>query len=273
MRMLNNLVGLKFNKLIVKERCFPNANNGGSRWNCLCECGNTTIVTADALKRKKIKSCGCLNSPNLVGSVFGRLKVIERCEENNSFGQTLWRCLCECGNYTVVSITGLKNNTKSCGCLRKENTKTMSTTHGLRYSPEYRIWSAMKNRCSNENSANYVRYGEKNITVCDEWKDSFETFYRDMGPRPTPKHSIDRKDNDVGYSKDNCRWATPLEQASNKRKTVFYQYNGIYRTLPAWCREFGLNYKTVYNRIHVHNLSFEDAISINKQFSKGINHV
>ena len=273
MRVVQNLVGQKFGKLVVNERHFPNAKNGNSRWSCLCECGNTTVVNADALKRDLVKSCGCLNSPNLTGSIFGRLRVIERCEENNNFGQTLWRCLCDCGTSVVVSIAGLKNNTKSCGCLRKENTKIMSTVHGLRYSPEYRAWAAMKNRCSNENSLSYSRYGGRNITVCDEWKESFEAFYRDMGSKPSDKHSIDRKDNDKGYCKENCRWATPVEQANNKRKTVFYYYNGTYKTLSAWCRELGLSYKTIYNRVCIQGSSLEDAISVNKQSSKGINHV
>jgi hypothetical protein len=87
-------------------------------------------------------------------------------------------------------------------------------------SPEFASWEAMITRCYNQRATSYPNYGARGITVCDEWRASFATFFADMGPRPTRAHSIDRIDNERGYTPSNCRWATPAEQSRNKRNTV-----------------------------------------------------
>ena len=192
---------------------------------------------------------------DLTGQQFGRLVVTERAE-NSAKGEAQWYCLCVCGNETRVPTRHLRGgNTKSCGCSNRD----VSTTHGMSSSPEYVIWSGIKQRCYNEKNPDYHHYGERGIIVCDEWKESFEAFYRDMGPRPSPQHSIDRRENDKGYSKKNCRWATQIEQSNNTRRNIFYIYNGITRTLKAWCRELNLNYHTVRARLQK-GMPFEDAI-------------
>lgn len=194
-------------------------------------------------------------TPNLVGVKFGSLTVECRLPETNKQGHVIWKCNCMCGNTCYVTTGSLNSkHTRSCGCL----SKVWAVKHGLRNSSEYRIWQNIKSRCYNENLEFYKDYGARGITVCDEWKNDFMAFYNDMGPRPSPRHSIDRKDNDKGYSKDNCRWATAEEQQNNTRKNVFYEYKGVCRTLPAWCRELNLNFNKIRKRLEL-GWSIEEA--------------
>lgn len=126
--------------------------------------------------------------------------------------------------------------------------------------PEYRIWKAIRERCYDLNHKSYSDYGARGVNVCEAWKESFDTFYQDMGPRPSKDHSIDRRDNDKGYCKENCYWATREEQNNNTRRNIFYEHNGVHRTLAAWCKEFGLRYGTVYARMNQYGWTFEEAI-------------
>ena len=195
------------------------------------------------------------------GRVFTRLRVIERYSEGASQLSHVWICLCDpdyggCGKVTKVHISNLKGgNTKSCGCLHKEAV----TKHGFRHLSEYSIWLNMLARCYNPKHPHYDNYGGRGITMSDEWRESFETFYRDMGPRPSPEYSIDRKDNDKGYFKDNCRWATNLEQQNNKRCNLVYEFDGEKKTLSEWCRELRVDYFLVYYYLQT-SLPFEDAL-------------
>lgn len=209
---------------------------------------------------------------NLEGQVFGRLRVLERDPKNTKKGGARWLCLCDsehggCGNTTVVSSGSLRSGgCRSCGCLLKEmllerNKISPSITHGLSHTPEYQAWRGMRKRCYNQKDRYYSDYGGRGITVCAEWLTNFEAFYQDMGPRPSPAHSLDRKDNDKGYSKDNCRWATKIEQSSNTRKNIFHLYNGTYRTIAAWCREFELDYRLAYSRYYQSGWSIKEIIA------------
>ena len=114
--------------------------------------------------------------------------------------------------------------------------------------PEYRIWRGMRNRCYNKNCSEYKYYGEQGITVCDEWLNSFDKFFSDMGPRPSKDYSIDRKEGSLGYSKDNCRWSTDKEQIRNRRNTIKVSVDGCERPLSEWAEILNVEYKWLLNK-------------------------
>ncbi len=153
---------------------------------------------------------------SLIGQKFGQLEVKAKAE--NSRGRTSWRCLCDCGNFIDVIGNSLRTgNTQSCGCLHKEQLSQRNYKHGLSKSPEHDIWRSMIQRCTNKNNKRYKDWGGRGISVCPRWM-VFQNFYDDVGPRPSPKHSIDRFPNNNGnYEPGNVRWATAVQQAQNKR--------------------------------------------------------
>lgn len=114
--------------------------------------------------------------------------------------------------------------------------------------PVYRIWANIKQRCTNPNHPRYADYGGRGITLCKRWLGSFEAFLADMGERPSPDHSVDRKNNNRGYSPSNCRWATYTEQARNSRKCVGVKIGKETKPIAAWCEHFGVQYATVKKR-------------------------
>jgi len=196
----------------------------------------------------------------LVNSRFGRLVVMSPAAASGGHRRLV--CRCDCGTVRSFRETHLMAGaTKSCGCLMREAASTRLRRHGKTKTPEYGIWKTMKSRCGNRNTQSYVNYGGRGITVCDRWKNSFEAFLLDMGERPSRAHSIDRRDGTKGYSPDNCRWATPMEQAANSTKPRVLTMNGVSDSIAGWARRTGLTSATIDLRLRNRGWSVERALT------------
>lgn len=179
---------------------------------------------------------------DLTNQVFGRLTV------QSIASSTSWTCVCQCGRSCVVPTASLRSgNTKSCGCLRNEGP---APVHGMSDSPLYKIWSGMKKRCLNVNSPRFKDYGGRGITVCDRWLD-FRNFVEDMPERPSEHHSLERKDNTLGYFKENCYWATPKDQANNTRRNYLVEYEGKTYSVAQLAEHVNMPYRKLYKRLRL----------------------
>jgi hypothetical protein len=183
------------------------------------------------------------------GTKFNRLSFVELAHRDTATRKWNWKCICECGREVVaVGSNIISGRTKSCGCLQKERASAAHKTHGGSggVSDVYYIWKNMRQRCLNPRNRAYPNYGGRGITICDRWLESFKNFEEDMGPRPSKNHSIDRKDNNGNYCKENCRWSDDEQQVKNRRNTVFAEGN---KTLRDWSKEHGVNYYRAYDYI------------------------
>lgn len=189
----------------------------------------------------------------LVNCTFGRLTVIGAAGRDKS-GIALWLCRCICGKQMTSQKGNLKNGrTKSCGCWKREFAAQRMRKHGTGVKQpravEYSTWSSMIARCENPNSPAYKNYGGRGITVCKRWRDSYANFFADMGKRPNGL-TIERIDNDKGYSPDNCKWATRAEQARNQRRTYkSLVSNGESLSLTDWASRTGLHSDCISSRL------------------------
>lgn len=194
---------------------------------------------------------------NLVGQTFGRLTVLEFAGINHKGGAT-WHCRCACGGHSTPSTGSLRDgNSTSCGCIAKE--KRRAAGHLMSTTTEYRIWTLMRSRCTNPRTPNFHRYGGRGITVCEQWED-FRAFLRDMGPRPSLNHSLDRRNNDGPYAPENCRWATRAEQAANTSANRRFVVDGQPLILRDIAARAGINASTLYYRLK-RGLTMDEALS------------
>jgi len=183
----------------------------------------------------------------LTGKRFGRLKVIEFVETKNN--RSFWKCICDCGNETLGRSDALTTGHKaSCGCYGKEQRIKANTTHGLTKTPEYRSWTRMRDRCFNKNDNSYHNYGGRGISIHPKW-DSFVVFLSDMGKRTSKNHSLERVDNNKGYSPSNCIWATRAEQQNNTRRNHRIEFNGVINTVAEWSRQTGIESSVIIKRL------------------------
>lgn len=209
---------------------------------------------------------------NLVGSKFGKLKVIKQSDTKNN--KRYWECICDCGNKTIVPTSRLKNgHIKSCGCLSREITTKRNMKHGKGHTRLYKIWAGIKKRCLNKKCISYKNYGGRGIIICDEWKDSFEIFYEwSMNNGYNKNLTIDRIDVNGNYEPNNCRWITMKEQSNNKRDNRYITINSQTKTLSEWSDYYKINPKVVENRINRYKWSIEEAFEIVPRKRKGVTY-
>ena len=208
------------------------------------------------------------NFEDLSGKKFGKLTVIKLDhreirndgKRNRYFNH--WLCQCECGNECIIIGNYLKKgSTISCGCYRKELSKNKLYKHGLSNTRLHKIWSGIKQRCYAKYSKDYKNYGQRNIIMCDEWKNDFKKFYDwaiDNGYKDNL--TIDRIDNDGNYEPNNCRWATLEEQANNMRNNHLLTFNNKTQTMSQWAKEYNMSKYLLQHRI-ASNWSVERALT------------
>lgn len=182
----------------------------------------------------------------LVGSVFGKWTVVAFHESNGRYRI----CRCSCGRTEkAVKAAALENGTNS-RCMLCSNELRMVTQLKARgrNMVTWRSWNHAEQRCHNPNNLSYQRYGGRGIKMCERWREAFENFLEDMGPRPSGT-SLDRIDNNGDYEPGNCRWATPEEQNNNKRTNRLITLNGVQDTVTRWARKYGIHKDTIFGRL------------------------
>ncbi|NLH92400.1 MAG: hypothetical protein GX481_08145 [Atopobium sp.] len=182
---------------------------------------------------------------DLIGQRFGRLTVLKEAKKIN--GRTAWLCKCDCGNFTTVQTSHLTSGaTKSCGCLHRERASKANKTHGFTHTSLHNRWKAIIQRCDNPNNRSYKNYGGRGLSYCDEWKD-FESFMKwSIANGYEPSKQLDRIDNNLGYSPENCRWVKPIINNHNRRNTV--HVNGM--TLRDISEKYQIKYQTIHSRYY-----------------------
>lgn len=235
-----------------------NHSGGGKNRTCLCkcDCGNEVVVGVLYFREQKTKSCGCLARdrareihPVPIGARYGMTIVLGEAETTTTNRKV--RAICDCGVEFSVAINNLRSgHTKSCGCALNKARAALAT-HGFTrkfcFNRTYSIYRDMRTRCENPKYKKFHLYGGRGIKVCDRWN-NFENFLADMGERPEGL-SLERNDVNGDYGPNNCRWASSLDQANNKRNNVFLEYCGKRMTVAQWARELNMKAGTIYHRV------------------------
>lgn len=210
-----------------------------------------------------------------INKIYGRLTIISvtepifyYCKSRQTFrSYKRVSAKCDCGVIKDYSLSKLKiGETKSCGCLAREQRAKRVYKHGLSDTKEYHIWIGIKQRCYNKNNERFNRYGERGIEMCKRWQKSFLYFLHDMGKMPPDCSSIERKNNNKGYCPSNCKWATPHEQSNNRSSNVLVTINNVTKNLTQWGKIYNISMNTISARIK-NGWNSYDAITKQK-FSK-----
>lgn len=181
-------------------------------------------------------------------SVLGRWTVIRR-HGSSKRNERLYLCRCICGVEKLVPAYALSSGqSKSCGCLKRDMQRENKTSHAMSTSRAYSSWHNMVQRCTNPNNKAWINYGGRGITVAEEWL-KFDVFISDMGERPDG-YTLERKDNNRGYSKDNCEWATRKAQANNRRVVRRYKVGEELLTIGEIAKREGTTYMVIWHKLH-----------------------
>ena len=202
----------------------------------------------------------------IVGRKYGRLTIKKELPPRiwASSKKREFLCSCECGAETGALLVDMQRGRRTdCGCGTKERRSRAKKTHGMSKTRIYRIWTRMFDRCYNKSHVHFDRYGGRGIVICDEWN-SFVCFLNDMKEGYSDDLSIDRINNDLGYYKENCRWATNTEQHRNTSSNVVIKINGIERCVAEWAEVSGVAHGTILWRLK-HGRTGEDIIKLNNK--------
>ena len=213
---------------------------------------------------------------DLTGQKFGRLTVIGQGARKRN--RITWHCICECGkSVDVLSNSLLAGNTKSCGCYQRQRAAEAQWKHGeaVRSAPAarlYNIWTNMRVRCNCKTYRDYADYGGRGITGCQEWDESYDAFESGaLANGYSDDKTLDRRNNDLSYTPENCRWATILQQENNRRSNRYITCDGVTHTIAEWARIFNINYYTLYSRLKKSGFSSPSAIQALIDERKGRN--
>lgn len=203
---------------------------------------------------------------DLTGKPFERWTVLHFAGYSGApYYIAYWTCQCVCGTIKDVSARNLRSHqVKSCGCLRIEQSTKLNTTHGKSKTPEFSVWQDMLRRCNDPKREDYPAYGGRGLTVCTSWHD-FAAFLADMGPRPSPKHKVERLNNDIGYTPENCIWATMRTQARNTRRNHLITCDNKTQCIAAWVDDTGI---PEYILRYRHRMGWSDEDTIKTPYNK-----
>lgn len=284
-KRIKDLTGKRFGRLVAIE--FVHIKNHEAYWLCDCDCGKRVTVSGHSLRRGATKSCGCYSSDvhaaaasktfrkDMVGKKFGQLTVLRYSHThifNELCSEAKWICLCDCGNETIVFGSHLrKGATRSCGCIVLIGTDNPNFKHGIsnKKHPHHYIlsaWYGIIQRTQSKTAKRFEGWGGRGISIAPQWRHDSTRFVKDVlaeiGERPTPKHSIDRINNEGHYEPSNIRWATPSEQNRNKRTTRLITAGGRTQCLTDWGKEIGRNPGVISARLDDLGWTPEEAVEI-----------
>lgn len=270
-----DISGFKSGTLTVVKPTNERSRNGSIIWECVCECGNKLYLPKERIEKNPYcENCNKkYNFIDFTGKQVGVLSVIEYAGDSN------WLCKCECGNKKIVHRKVLINGaTYACSCKHKLHKAECNTTHGKSNTRLYYVWSGMKRRCFNKNVPEYLRYGGRGITVCDEWlgENGFENFYKwsfENGYNENAERgqcTIDRINVNGNYEPSNCRFIDMKAQQNNRRDNHKIEINGITKGIEEWCKEYNIKIGTYKTRV---SRGMDDVTAITKpvrKFSKDL---
>ena len=199
---------------------------------------------------------------NMKDRIFNYLKVVERAGNTKS-GEAMWLCECICGKKKILPGSKVRNGEiKSCGCMKTELSGKKNRKHGMRKTRLYRIWQGMIQRTTNKSNTEYCDYGGRGIEVCTEWRSDFESFRKwSYENGYSDNLTIDRIENEKGYSPENCRWITQKDNCRNKRNNHCLTYKGETKTIAEWAEITGIGKATLRHRIVKMGWSAEKALT------------